>query len=411
MAMKNKVGLRIEDGINLASAQFKEDAYEIYKESRKVQPVLFVNKTELGAEWLITRYEDALPLLKDSRLKKDPANVFSQDTLNVFLTVDNGDHLTTHMLNSDPPNHNRLRSLVQKVFTPKMIAQLEGRIQDITDDLLNEVERKGSLNLVDDYSFPLPIIVISEMLGIPKEDQAKFRIWSHAVIAYPETSEEIKETEKQLSEFITYLQYLVDMKRKEPKEDLVSALILAESEGHKLSARELYSMIMLLIVAGHETTVNLITNTVLALLENPNQLQLLKENPKLIDAAIEEGLRYYSPVEVTTSRWADEPFRIHDQTIEKGDMVVIALASANRDETVFENPEVFDITRENNRHIAFGHGSHFCLGAPLARLEAKIAITTLFERMPELQIKGNREDIKWQGNYLMRSLEELPLTF
>ena len=411
MSMKNKVGLRIEDGINLASAQFKEDAYEIYKESRKMQPILFVNKTELGAEWLITRYEDALPLLKDNRLKKDPANVFSQDTLNVFLTVDNSDYLTTHMLNSDPPNHNRLRSLVQKAFTPKMVAQLEGRIQHIADDLLNEVERKGSLNLVDDYSFPLPIIVISEMLGIPKEDQAKFRIWSHAVIASPETPEEIKETEKQLSEFITYLQYLVDMKRKEPKEDLVSALILAESEGHKLSARELYSMIMLLIVAGHETTVNLITNTVLALLENPNQLQLLKENPKLIDAAIEEGLRYYSPVEVTTSRWADGPFQIHDQTIEKGDMVVIALASANRDETVFENPEVYDITRKNNRHIAFGHGSHFCLGALLAKLEAKIAITTLFNRMPKLQIKGDREEIKWQGNYLMRSLEELPLTF
>ncbi|HDR7784001.1 MULTISPECIES: cytochrome P450 [Bacillus] len=411
MSMKNKVGLRIEDGINLASAQFKEDAYEIYKESRKVQPILFVNKTELGAEWLITRYEDALPLLKDNRLKKDPANVFSQDTLNVFLTVDNSDYLTTHMLNSDPPNHNRLRSLVQKAFTPKMITQLEGRIQDIADDLLNEVERKSSLNLVDDYSFPLPIIVISEMLGIPKEDQAKFRIWSHAVIASPETPEEIRETEKQLSEFITYLQYLVDNKRKEPKEDLVSALILAENEGHKLSARELYSMIMLLIVAGHETTVNLITNTVLALLENPDQLQLLKENPKLIDAAIEEVLRYYSPVEVTTSRWADEPFQIHDRTIERGDMVVIALASANRDETVFENPEVFDITRENNRHIAFGHGSHFCLGAPLARLEARIAITTLFNRMPELQIKGKREDIKWQGNYLMRSLEELPLTF
>ena len=149
MSMKNKVGLRIEDGINLASAQFKEDAYEIYKESRKMQPILFVNKTELGAEWLITRYEDALPLLKDNRLKKDPANVFSQDTLNVFLTVDNSDYLTTHMLNSDPPNHNRLRSLVQKAFTkPKMITQLEGRIRDIADDLLNEVERKGSLILL-----------------------------------------------------------------------------------------------------------------------------------------------------------------------------------------------------------------------------------------------------------------------
>ena len=411
MSMKNKVGLSIEDGINLASAQFKEDAYEIYKESRKKQPILFVNQVEIGKEWLITRYEDALPLLKDNRLKKDWTNVFSQDTKNMYLSVDNSDHLTTHMLNSDPPNHSRLRSLVQKAFTPKMIAQLDGRIQRIADDLISNIERKGTLNLVDDYSFPLPIIVISEMLGIPKEDQAKFRIWSHAVIASPETPEEIKETEKQLSEFITYLQYLVDIKRKEPKEDLVSALILAESEGHKLSARELYSMIMLLIVAGHETTVNLITNTVLALLENPNQLQLLKDNPKLIDSAIEEGLRYYSPVEVTTARWAAEPFHIHHQTIQKGDMVIIALASANRDETVFENPEIFDITRENNRHIAFGHGSHFCLGAPLARLEAKIAITTLFNRMPELQIKGNREEIKWQGNYLMRSLEELPLTF
>ncbi|ARV92748.1 cytochrome P450 [Bacillus thuringiensis serovar rongseni] len=411
MSMKNKVGLSIEDGINLASAQFKEDAYEIYKESRKKQPILFVNQVEIGKEWLITRYEDALPLLKDNRLKKDWTNVFSQDTKNMYLSVDNSDHLTTHMLNSDPPNHSRLRSLVQKAFTPKMIAQLDGRIQRIADDLISNIERKGTLNLVDDYSFPLPIIVISEVLGIPKEDQAKFRIWSHAVIASPEIPEEIKETEKQLSEFITYLQYLVDIKRKEPKEDLVSALILAESEGHKLSARELYSMIMLLIVAGHETTVNLITNTVLALLENPNQLQLLKDNPKLIDSAIEEGLRYYSPVEVTTARWAAEPFQIHHQTIQKGDMVIIALASANRDETVFENPEIFDITRENNRHIAFGHGSHFCLGAPLARLEAKIAITTLFNRMPELQIKGNREEIKWQGNYLMRSLEELPLTF
>ncbi|PET32796.1 cytochrome P450 [Bacillus anthracis] len=411
MSMKNKVGQRIEDGINLASAQFKEDAYEIYKESRKMQPILFVNEVEIGKEWLITRYEDALPLLKDNRLKKDAANVFPQDTTNMYLSVDNSEHLTTHMLNSDPPNHNRLRSLVQKAFTPKMITQLDERIQRIADDLISEIERKGTLNLVDDYSFPLPIIVISEMLGIPKGDQAKFRVWSHAVIASPETPEEIKETEKQLSEFITYLQYIVDVKRKDPKEDLVSALILAENEGHKLSAPELYSMIMLLIVAGHETTVNLITNTVLALLENPNQLQLLKDNPKLIDSAIEEGLRYYSPVEVTTARWAAEPFQIHEQTIQKGDMVVIALASANRDETVFENPEIFDITRENNRHIAFGHGSHFCLGAPLAKLEAKIAITTLFNRMPKLQIKGDREEIKWQGNYLMRSLEELPLTF
>lgn len=411
MSFKNKVGYKVEDGIHLASAEFKEDAYEIYRESRKSQPILFVSKSELGTEWLITRYEDALPLLKDSRLKKNPENVFSQEGLNPFLSIENGDHLTKHMLNSDPPDHNRLRALVQKAFTPKMISQLDEQIQHIADTLLDHVELKRSFNLVNDYAFPLPINVISEMLGIPKEDQEKFRVWSHAVIASPETQEEIKETEEKLSEFITYLQYLVDVKRKEPQEDLVSGLIQAESEGSKLSAPELYSMIMLLIVAGHETTVNLITNTVLALLENPDQMQLLKEKPELIDSAIEEGLRYYSPVEVTTARWAAEPFMIHNQEVQKGDMVIISLASANRDEKVFVNPEVFDITRENNRHIAFGHGSHFCLGAPLARLEAKIAIATLLKRMPHIQIKGEREKMKWQGNYLMRSLEELSLSF
>ncbi|PDY46709.1 cytochrome P450 family protein [Bacillus pseudomycoides] len=411
MSFKNKVGFKIEDGIQLASAGFKEDAYEIYKESRKLQPILFVNKSELGTEWLITRYEDALPLLKDSRLKKNLENVFSQEDLKPFFSLENGDHLTKHMLNSDPPDHSRLRALVQKAFTPKMILQLDKRIQNIADTLLDRVEHTNSLNLVNDYAFPLPINVISEMLGIPKEDQEKFRIWSHAVIASPETPEEIKENEEKLSEFITYLQYLVDVKRKEPKEDLVSGLIQAESEGSKLSAPELYSMIMLLIVAGHETTVNLITNTVLALLEHPDQLQLLKEKPELIDSAIEEGLRFYSPVEVTTARWAAEPFMIHDQEIKKGDMVIISLASANRDGNVFVNPDVFDITRKNNHHIAFGQGSHFCLGAPLARLEAKIAISTLLNRMPNIQIKGEREKVKWQGNYLMRSLEELPLSF
>lgn len=411
MFFKNKVGLKIEDGIQLASAGFKEDAYEIYRESRASQPILFVYKSELWTEWLITRYEDALPLLKDSRLKKNPENVFYQERLKPFLSLENSDHLTKHMLNSDPPDHSRLRALVQKAFTPKMISQLDERIQNISDTLLDRVEYKHSLNLVNDYAFPLPINVISEMLGVPKDDQERFRIWSHAVIASPETPEEIKENEEKLSGFITYLQYLVDVKRKEPKEDLVSGLIQVESEGSKLSAPELYSMIMLLIVAGHETTVNLITNTVLALLENPDQLQLLKEKPQLIDSAIEEGLRYYSPVEITTARWATEPFVIHDQEIQKGDMVIISLASANRDENVFVNPDVFDITRENNRHIAFGHGSHFCLGAPLARLEAKIAIATLLKRIPKIQIKGEREKIKWQGNYLMRSLEELPLTF
>ncbi|CUB57240.1 Cytochrome P450 107B1 [Bacillus subtilis] len=281
----------------------------------------------------------------------------------------------------------------------------------MADTLLNSVNSSNTLNLVKDYAFPLPINVISEMLGVPTTDRDKFRVWSHALISSPKTPEEIKDTENKLSKFILYTENLIDIKRRNPKEDLVSTLIQAETVEQKLSVSELYSMIMFLILSGHETTVNLITNTILALLENPEQLQLLKEKPELIDSAIEEGLRYYSPVEVTTARWAAESFKIHNQTIQKGDMVTISLASANRDETVFENPEHFDITRKNNPHIAFGHGSHFCLGTQLARMEARIAISTLLRRMPTIQIKEDREKIKWQGSYLMRALEELPLIF
>lgn len=412
MSSKSKLVQKKFGDIQLASAQFKEQAYEIYKEARASQPILPIYKGEFGAEWLITRYEDALSILKDSRLKKNPENVFSEKgEFEPRFSVDQSENLTKHMLSSDPPDHNRLRSLIQKAFTPRMISQLEGRIQHIADFLLDKVEYKREMNLIQDYAFPLPINVISEMLGIPKEDHEKFRIWSEAVIDSPETPEEIKEVEGRLSEFIVYLQHLVDRKRSDPKEDLISGLIAAESEGSKLHAPELCSMIMLLIVAGHETTVNYITNTMLALLENEEQFQLLKDNGKLIDSAIEEGLRYYSPVEVTTARWAAEPFVLHGQQINKGDMVVVSLASVNRDESVFENANVFDITRKNNRHIAFGHGIHFCLGAPLARLEARIAITTLLRRMPHVRICGERKDMKWKGNYLMRSLEELPLSF
>ncbi|CAM4292354.1 cytochrome P450 [Bacillus manliponensis] len=411
MSFKSKLPIQFGD-IQLASARFKEEAYEIYKESRTKQPILPVYKGEYGTEWLLTRYEDAVAMLKDPRLKKNPDNVFTSETeFKPILNVDESDNLTRHMLNADPPDHNRLRSLIQKAFTPRMISQLEGRIQHIADALLDKVEYKQEMNLVEDYAFPLPINVISEMLGIPIEDQEKFRIWSEAVIDTPETPEETEAVGKKLSEFIVYLQQLVVKKRNNPQEDLISGLIAAESEGKKLDAQELYSMIMLLIVAGHETTVNYITNTMLALFENEDQLKLLKGNENLIDSAIEEGLRYYSPVEVTTARWAAESFMMHGQQIGKGDMVTISLASANRDESIFENPDVFNITRKDNRHISFGHGIHFCLGAPLARLEAKIAITTLLRRMPHIRICGERKDIKWKGNYLMRSLEELPVTF
>ncbi|MCM3737847.1 cytochrome P450 [Bacillus cytotoxicus] len=407
MSSNNKMNRNTLPEIQLTSPAFKHEAYDIYKELRASHPVYQVYPNA----WLITRYEDAASLLKDERLLKNAENVFSKEEWATTFTLKNGEFLRKHMLNSDPPDHSRLRFLVQKAFTPQMIIQLKDNIQSVADTLLEKVEHQHTINLVNDYAFPLPIIVISEMLGIPQEDRDKFRVWSHAVIDSPETPEAMQEVDEKLGEFVDYLRYLVEKKRENPSGNLVSALIQAESEGTRLSAHELHSMIMLLIVAGHETTVNLITNMTLALLEHPDQLQLLRKNPDLIDSAIEESLRFYSPVEITTMRWASESFILHGQNVQPQDEVIISLASANRDEKVFPNADRFDITRKNNRHIAFGHGIHFCLGAPLARLEAKIAIPTLLHRMPDLKFKGKREELKWSGSYLMRSLEELPLSF
>ena len=395
----------------LSSAAFKHNAYDFYKNTRCSRSVYPVSMGDLGEGWLITRYEDAVHILKDARMKKNYENVFTEEELENFSALENEEPLSKHMLNSDPPDHGRLRSLVQKAFTPRMVLQLENRIQKIADSLLDQVEPNHSMNLVDDFAFPLPIIVISEMLGIPLEDRQKFRVWSQAVIDFSDTPESLEEYKHKIGEFAEYLEYLVRKKREEPAEDLVSSLIQAESEGTRLSIEELYSTIMLLIVAGHETTVNLITNMTFALLNHPDQLEKLRQNPDLIDSAIEEALRFYSPVELTTLRWAAEPFTLHGQEIKRKDVIIVSLASANRDDTVFPNADRFDIERKDNRHLAFGHGSHFCLGAPLARLEAKIAIQTLLRRFEHIEIKGEREQIKWKGNFLMRALEELPLCF
>ncbi|MEI4802569.1 cytochrome P450 [Bacillus sp. FJAT-51639] len=412
MSSKNELNLKLSSESQLSSPVFKQEAYDIYKELREFHPVYPLSSGEKSQSWLITRYEDAISLLKDAKLMKNIENVFNnEEEVDVPISLENRELLRNHMLNSDPPDHNRLRSLAQKAFTPKMIIQLEGQIQYIAETLLSKIEHNNSINLVSDYAFPLPIMVISEMLGVPLEDQHKFRVWSQAIISTPHTLEDMQKNNQKLGEFAEYIQHLVNKKREQPADDLISALIKAESEGTKLNTSELYSTITLLIVAGHETTVNLITNMTLALLEYPVQLQKLRQNPDLIDSAIEEALRFYSPVELTTLRWTAEPFTMHGQDIQSKDRIIISVASSNRDERIFPDADVFDITRKNNRHIAFGHGSHFCLGAPLARLEAKIAISTLLHHLPNIQIQGERKQIRWKENYLMRSLEELPLKF
>ncbi|MGG3571482.1 cytochrome P450 [Bacillus gobiensis] len=397
--------------LNLFSSEFKENAYPFYAKLREQDPVYRFTLLNGQIAWLITRYEDAHAVLKDDRFIKNPKTILSQEQINKMMPTVERDLLMNHMLSFDPPDHSRLRNLVHKAFTPKMIEELRARIQEIADTLLDAVQNKGKMNLVDEFAFPLPIIVICEMLGIPAEDRDQFREWSGTFIEAMNRPEKMQQALPTFQSFIKYIGRLIDERRKNLTDDLISALIHAEAEGEKLTENELYSMIFLLIVAGHETTVNLIGNGVFTLLQHPKQLEKLKSNPELISSAIEEILRFCGPVELATNRWAGEDVLIHEKLIRKGDMVVVALASANRDETKFENPEVFDITRKNNRHLGFGMGIHYCLGAPLARLEGQIALLTLLRKMPNLHLNTDAETLKWRPTYLMRGLIELPVVF
>ncbi|MDR9852481.1 cytochrome P450 [Paenibacillus sp. VCA1] len=399
--------------LDLFSSEFKDKAYSFYARLREQEPVYRFTLPNGQVAWLLTRYEDAQAALKDNRFIKNPHTLLSQEQMNKMMVLPmlERDLLTNSMLNSDPPDHARLRSLVQKAFTPKMIEELRGRIQEIADTLLDKVQDKGKMNIINEFAFPLPIIVICEMLGISTEDRDQFREWSDAIIEASNLPEKMREALPKIQSFIKYMGHLIEERRKNPAEDLVSALIQAETEGEKLAENELYSMIFLLIVAGHETTVNLIGNGVFALLQHPDQLEKLKSNPELISSAIEEILRFYGPVELATSRWANEDVLLHEKLIRKGDMIVAALASANRDETQFEKPDLFDVTRKNNRHLAFGLGIHYCLGAPLARLESQIALLTLLRRMPNLHLNPETAPLKWRPTYLMRGLIELPVVF
>ncbi|MEH6891038.1 cytochrome P450 [Bacillus sp. JJ864] len=396
--------------LDLFSSNFKKNAYNFYAKLRTSDPIHRFTFPNGQTAWLITRYEDAIVVLKDSRFIKNPYTLFSSEQIKQLLPIMETDILMNHMLNSDPPDHNRLRKLVHKAFTLRTIEELRETIQEISDDLLDKVKDKKDIELISDFAFPLPIMVICKMLGIPAEDHKQFREWSNAVVEASNLPEKMHESIPKINSFINYLSELIKVRRNNPSNDLITALISNESKEEQLTEKEMYSMIFLLIVAGHETTVNLIGNGILALLQHPEELEKLKNNPNLIQPAVEELLRFYSPVELTTNRWASEEIVFQNKVIQKGDMVVVSLASANRDERQFKDPEKLNITRKNNPHLAFGMGIHFCLGAPLARLEGQIAINTLLRKMPNMQLNAHLETLVWRPTYLMRGLIELPIT-
>ncbi|MDO3412294.1 cytochrome P450 [Saccharibacillus sp. CPCC 101409] len=384
----------------LFTPEFTQNPYPAYARMREDEPIAKLMFPDGQFGWMITRYEDAAEILKDNRFIKDMTKIYGSAGQSIF---------TSNMLFSDPPDHRRLRGLVQKAFTPKMIESMREHIQQIADGLLDRLEGRNEMKLIDDYAFPLPIIVISEILGVPIEDQDKFRVWSNSIIG-ASNSEGGPDVYRHTQEFIEYLGRWFEKVRREPGDDLISQLIQAEEAGERLSEQEIYGVVSLLIIAGHETTVNLIGNGMISLLQHPEQRKLLQGDPTLIRGAIEEMLRYNGPVEFSTSRWAGEDIEFRGHSMKQGDMVVVALDSANRDGEQFPDPDLFDIQRERSRHLAFGHGIHLCLGAPLARLEGEIAVNTLLRRFPNLQLAADAGELEWRPGMIVRGVKEIPLS-
>jgi cytochrome P450 len=316
--------------------------------------------------------------------------------------------MTSHMLNNNPPDHTRLRRLVAKAFTRRRVEQLAPRIRQITDELLDAVAGAGQVDLIDSFAYPLPITVICELLGVPAQRRPEFHDWSSVVVTGVLAGLELFKTASVA--MVRLLRELIAAKRAAPSDDLLSALVAVRDGADQLSEDELTSMAFLLLVAGHETTVNLIGNGVLALLTHPEQLALLQTQPDRLEAAVEELLRFDGPLQVATLRLTTEPVVLGGVVIPAGDIVVPGLLAANRGPACIADPDTLDVTRTDNPHLAFGHGIHHCLGAPLARLEGRIALGSLLARFPRLRLAVPPEELTRRPSVLMHSLAALPVT-
>ncbi|MET8329028.1 cytochrome P450 [Streptomyces sp. NPDC005181] len=363
-------------------------------------PVHTIRTDDFDRVWLIVGYEEGRAALADQRLGKD------WRTLSSWAGQGDGDAINANMLEMDAPHHTRLRKLVAREFTARRIESLRPRVQQITGELLDAMVPAGHGDLVDALAFPLPMTVICELIGVPDLDRNEFRRLSNGIVA-PKTAQEESEAVRSMG---AYLVELIEDKRCSPGDDLLSALIRARyEEGDGLSPDELVGMAFLLLVAGHETTVNLISNGVRALLSHPGQLAALRADFSLIDGAVEEMLRYDGPVETATFRFTREPVAIGSRVIPSGEAVLIALAGADRDPAHYPEPDRFDIRRDTQGHLAFGHGIHFCMGAPLARMEGRIAIRALLERCPDLALDPDTAELDWLPGMLIRGVRRLPV--
>jgi len=356
-----------------------------------VVPVPLPAAYRRGAVWLVTRFDEAVQVLKDPRFTVDasahdaPAGAGGRP--HTSASSDSGIFGGRSMIDVDGVDHTRLRGLVSKAFTPRYIETLRPGIQRIADALLERVQARGEMDLVHDYGYPLPITVICDMLGVPHDRRDR------------------------LLDGSTYIAGLVAEKCRQPGDDLLSQLVHMEAVGDHLDEHELRAMVGLLIFAGHETTANLISIGVLTLFDHPDALARLQADPDLIPGAIEELLRFNGPVLTPVPRFARDDVELGGQRIRRGDLVLVSLGAANHDEAAFTDPDSLEIARALSRHVAFGQGAHFCLGAPLARLEGDIAFRTLLRRMPDLRLNAPRDSIRWRGNVSLRGLAALPVAF
>jgi cytochrome P450 len=394
------------DAPQFSPDEYFQDPAALFALLRASQPVAPVALPGNGRSWVITRYEDARAMLADPRLAKDPRKVYPD-----FDSQAHGHPLDLHMLNLDPPDHTRLRRLVQKAFTPGRVAALRPRVGEVAAGLLDATQAvadrspDGVVDLLDQFAFRLPITVICELLGVPATDQDEFRAWTEQLVSGvdPEAFQDAAVA------MHGYLTALIEATRGAAGDDLLSALVLARDEGDSLTARELVSMMFLLIVAGFETTVNLIAGGALALLAFPAEMARLRADPSLTAAAVEELLRYVNPVTHATQRFTLEELPVGGVVIPAGERVTVATSSANLDPERFPAPDRLDLGRDASGHVAFGHGIHYCLGAPLARMEGEIAIGSLVARFPGLSLAVPAGQLRWRPSSLIHGLESLPV--